>query len=148
MTLTFEVEPSYISYALDDFQDECLPFTVEGKWHINTTDEEEKSAMEDRKISDSLEHITETEKEDLIMDNDMLVDSLESELEMQHLTPDQLEKMKQLADEADERFREVRKEEKKDGIAMHPFSEMMERRKEKWDTNYVKHDDYKEKLAQ
>ena len=46
MTLTFEVEPSYISYALDDFQDECLPFTVEGKWHINMTDEEEKSAME------------------------------------------------------------------------------------------------------
>ena len=41
-----------------------------------------KLELEERSISERLEHLTETEKEDLIMDNDMLVDSLENEMEL------------------------------------------------------------------
>ena len=108
LTLTFEVENSYIAYSLDDFSDECLPFTVEGKWHKQLTAVEEKSEREDREISEDLEHITETEKEDIIMDNDVLVEELEEEMEMNHMTDTQLAKMKDLAEKARKRREQLK----------------------------------------
>ena len=50
------------------------------------TDEEAAKEKKDNLISEDLELITETEKEDLIMDNDVLVDMLENELDKDHLT--------------------------------------------------------------
>ena len=34
MKLEFEVESNFITYELNDFDDECLPFTVEGHWNM------------------------------------------------------------------------------------------------------------------
>ena len=92
--------------------------------------EEERSEREERAISEDLEHITETEREDVIMDNDVLVESLEEELEMAHLTDEQLSKMKDLAEKAGERMKELKK-----------------KQKGKWDTNNVEHD-FETKLAE
>ena len=108
MTLSFQVQNSYILYELDDYSDECLPYTVEGTWHIRMSDAEERSERKEGRVEEGLEHVTETEREDLIMDNDMLVDSLENELEKHDLTPEQLAKLQELGDESSERFKELR----------------------------------------
>ena len=85
LSLTFEVENSFISYSLDDFSDECLPFTVEGKWHLASIKGEDTD-RDNFIMSEEFDHITQTEKKDVIMDNDVLVDELETELEMSRLT--------------------------------------------------------------
>ena len=48
--------------------------------------EESEAERKESIISEDLEHITESEREDLIMDNDVLVDTLASEYEKDHLT--------------------------------------------------------------
>ena len=109
MTLNFEVQNSYIMYELDDYSDECLPYTVEGTWHIRMSDEEELAEHKETIIDEELEHVTETEREDLIMDNDVLVDSLQNELEKHDLTPEQMAKIEELGDESSERFKEMKR---------------------------------------
>lgn len=73
LVFSFEVSNSMISYTLEDGTDECLPFAVTGDWKLIASPMEEKEIKEARKIIDSLGHITENEREDIIMENDMLV---------------------------------------------------------------------------
>jgi hypothetical protein len=40
INLSFQVRNSYITYILTDTKDTCFPFTIEGKWHMDFTEDE------------------------------------------------------------------------------------------------------------
>ena len=37
LVFSFQVRNSYIKYLLEDQADNCFPFAIEGKWHLNMT---------------------------------------------------------------------------------------------------------------
>ena len=74
------------------------------------SNDEERAEREEVRVEEGLEHVTETEREDLIMDNDVLVDRLQEELEKHDLTQEQMEKLKELGEESDERFKKIKEE--------------------------------------
>ena len=86
VTFSFQVRNEYIKYILEDAADSCFPFTVEGKWHLDLTKEEELEEQMEHEIAEDLEHLTKTEKLDMITDNDELIDDVVAE--MGHLTED------------------------------------------------------------
>ena len=66
LTLMFRVHDSFIIYAVEDKNDECFPFTVEGKWHLEETKDELLEDMVERAVNEDidLERMTVAEKED------------------------------------------------------------------------------------
>ena len=40
ITLEFRVHDEFVKYALNDQDDECFPYIVEGKWHLEMTKDE------------------------------------------------------------------------------------------------------------
>lgn len=40
VTFSFQVRNEYIKYILEDQADACFPLTVEGKWHLDFSEEE------------------------------------------------------------------------------------------------------------
>ena len=79
LTFSFQVRNSYIKYILEDASDQCVPFTVEGKWHLNFSKKEELEELLESELERDLEHMTKTEILDMKTDNDMLIDDLQSE---------------------------------------------------------------------
>ena len=65
MTLMFRVHDEFVIYALEDQNDLCFPYTVEGKWHLQMTKDEELEDMVERAVAEDLEKMTDIEKEDL-----------------------------------------------------------------------------------
>ena len=121
LNFSFQVRNSYVKYVLDDQTDNCFPYTVEGKWHLNMTGDEELEQLVENAVKEDISHMTETEKEDMITDNDVLIDDIESELS--RLTDDQLELLKDVANGNDTAIDEHR-----------------QKQKDKWSTNHVDHD--------
>ena len=118
LTLMFRVHDEFVIYALEDQDDKCFPYTVEGKWHLQMTKDEELEDLVERAVAEDMEKMTDIEKEDLKADNDLLVEEIEAELD--HMTKDQLKYLSDIAD-----GNEDRKEKLKN------------RAKKRWDTNYV-----------
>ena len=95
LSLSFQVVNSYIKYILSDPEDQCLPYMVEGKWHLDFTKDEELEQLVENTINEDQEGITATEKEDRVKDSDILVESMASKID--NLTEDQLEILKDVA---------------------------------------------------
>ena len=81
LTFAFQVRNEYIKYILEDQGDECFPFTVEGKWHLNFTEEEAREELLEEEVIGDIEHLTETEKLDLMTDNDVLIGDLGNKMD-------------------------------------------------------------------
>jgi len=64
INFSFQVRNSYIKYILEDQSDMCLPYTVEGKWKLNFTKEEEIEELLEQEVVDEITHMTKTEKLD------------------------------------------------------------------------------------
>lgn len=86
LTLSFQAHSEYIKYILEDQSDQCFPFMVEGKWHMNFSEDEEMEELVDSTLAQGIENMTETEKKDLSTDKDELVDALKNEVD--NLTED------------------------------------------------------------
>ena len=68
-----------------------------------------------------LDAMSEVKKEDIIADNDVLLDELETE--MDHLTKDQLKYLSDIAKGREDRLEKLK-----------------ERQRKRWDTNYIDYD--------
>ena len=95
LTLMFRVLDSFVTYALEDQNDECFPYNVEGKWHLELTKDEELESLVERAASEDLDNLTKAEQEEEIADNYALVDSIEDEID--HMTKDQLKMLEDVA---------------------------------------------------
>ena len=84
------------------------------------------------------------------MDNDVLVDSLEKELDQGDLTPAQKAKLDELVGEGEDRLSDLKEKEREERAIRHPdFGKMREKMKDRWSENFVDHDEYyEEKLAE
>ena len=72
-------------------------------------------------IRADLDEMSEVKKEDVIADNDVLLDELETE--MDHLTKDQLKYLSDIANGREGRLEKLK-----------------ERQRKRWDTNYIDYD--------
>jgi len=76
VNLSFQVRNSYIKYLLQDTEDSCFPYTIEGKWHMDFTKDEELEELVENAIKADLERMTKNERDDEKTDNDLLLDSI------------------------------------------------------------------------
>jgi len=107
LTLQFRVHDSFVIYVLEDQNDECFPYTVEGKWHLELTADEELENLMEMAMAEDLANMSEAEKEDEVMGNDLLVDTIADEVN--HMTMDQLKMLEDLANGVDDRMDKLKK---------------------------------------
>ena len=77
VSFSFQVRSDYIKYILLDPAGECFPYTIEGKWHLNMTEDEEMEELIEEEIMADVETMSGADKEEAIEDNDLLVDQVE-----------------------------------------------------------------------
>lgn len=85
----------------------------------------------EHEIAEDLEHLTKTEKLDLITDNDELIDDVVAE--MGHLTEDQIEVLREVVEEKES--------------TVERLEELKKKQRERFNQNFVDHD-YEKKLRE
>ena len=125
----FRVAEEFVIYSLEDIRDKCLPLQVEGKWHLQESKDEELEDLVERAIREDLDEMSEVKKEDIIADNDVLIDELETE--MDHLTKDQLKYLSDITHGREDRLEKLK-----------------DRQRKRWDTNYIDYDIEKKRAEQ
>ena len=125
----FRVAEEFVIYSLEDIRDKCLPLQVEGKWHLQESKDEELEDLVERAIREDLDEMSEVKKEDVIADNDVLIDELETE--MDHLTKDQLKYLSDITHGREDRLEKLK-----------------DRQRKRWDTNYIDYDIEKKRAEQ
>ena len=130
MTFSFQVRNSYIKYILEDQTDQCIPFTIEGKWHLNFSKDEELEELVELAMKEDKDTMSAAQKDDIEKDNDVLIDTLEEEIFT--MTDDQKELIKSIVNDDD----------------YEKYLELKQAQKDRWDHNYVEHDFTKAKEEQ
>lgn len=96
VTIQFQVvyKSDYIRFVINDPNDTCFPFTVEGKWHLELSNEEELEVLIENVLANDPKRMTDAEAREAARENDMLIEELESE--MTRLTKKQKKEIKNI----------------------------------------------------
>lgn len=80
ITFQFQQRETYVKYILEDPDDGCFPYSIEGKWYVDETKDEKIEAAVEKELEEDLFALSIAEKKALVEDNDMLVEELKSEI--------------------------------------------------------------------